>query len=117
VLGPDGDSTGDRRHLRRARWGGGVLTRDGRRRWGRENGPTWWHSKAAAELRWSGRGRQSARPRTHEGGREGKEKGGHGGDGAPFIGDAAGGGGWPTSGATQWRGVGEGCAAGVAVWR
>jgi hypothetical protein len=26
----------------------------------------------------------------------GERKGGHGGDGAPFIGDAIGGGGWPT---------------------
>jgi hypothetical protein len=36
-----------------------------------------------------GRGRQSARSHTHEGGREGKEKGG--GDGAPFICNTTGG--------------------------
>jgi hypothetical protein len=28
--------------LHRARWGGGVLTRDGRRWWGRENDLAWW---------------------------------------------------------------------------
>jgi hypothetical protein len=88
--------------LGRARWGSGVLTRDGRRWLGGENGLARRRSKAAAELRWPGRastspaagggdgggearskrgGRQgcggcSARARTHEGGREGKEKGG-----------------------------------------
>jgi hypothetical protein len=54
-----GDSTGERRWLHRARWGGEVLTGDGRRRWSGENGPVRRRSKAAAELRWPGRASMS----------------------------------------------------------
>jgi hypothetical protein len=41
---PGGDSTGERRWLCQARWGSGVLTGDGRQRWGREKGLTRWQS-------------------------------------------------------------------------
>jgi hypothetical protein len=47
----------------------------------------------------------------------GERKKGGGGDGAPFIGDTAGSGGWPAGDATRQRGVGEGHGAGVAVGR
>jgi hypothetical protein len=49
---PDGDCTGERRRLRRVRWGGVVLTRDGRQWRSRENNPVRRCSKAAAELLW-----------------------------------------------------------------
>jgi hypothetical protein len=53
---PTGDSMRERWRLRRTRWGGGVLTRDDRRRWSEENGLMRWCSRAVAELRWPGRG-------------------------------------------------------------
>jgi hypothetical protein len=47
----------------------------------------------------------------------GERKKGGGGDGAPFIGDTAGSGGWSAGDATRQRGVGEGRGAGMAVGR
>jgi hypothetical protein len=51
----DGDSTGERWRLHRARRGSSVLTRDSRQRWGGENGSVRRRSEAAVELQWSGR--------------------------------------------------------------
>jgi hypothetical protein len=71
---PGGDSTGERRWLRQARWGGEVLTEDGRRRWGEESGPAWRRSKAAAELRWPGRASMSHAAGGGDGGGEVRSK-------------------------------------------
>jgi hypothetical protein len=84
---PSNDSTGERRWLRRARWGGGVLTEDGRWRWGGENGPARQHSMAAAELWWLGRastspaaggGNGEGEAQTKRGGRQGQTRRGDG---------------------------------------
>jgi hypothetical protein len=53
--------------------------------------------------------------RAREGGREGKEKGGHNGRGAPFVSDATGGGGQAAGGATGRQCVGWGRGASEAV--
>jgi hypothetical protein len=70
---------------------------------------------------WSKRGGRRGRNKAHRGGKEWREdgavaavqsagadtrpvkerRGGRGGDGAPFIGDMAGSGGWPAGGATR----------------
>jgi hypothetical protein len=49
----------ERRRLRQARWGSGVLTEDGRRWCTGENGPMGRRSKAVAELWWLGRASMS----------------------------------------------------------
>jgi hypothetical protein len=68
----------------------------------------WWVG-ADTRPRKERRGRWIARACSHEGGREGKEKGGHGGDRVPFIFDMAGGGDGPRAvphDDEAWAGVG-----------
>jgi hypothetical protein len=62
---PGGNSTVDRRRLRRAWWGSGVLTGDG-----------WRRSRAAAELQWPGRASTSPVAGGEDGGGEALSKGG-----------------------------------------
>jgi hypothetical protein len=71
---PGGDSTGERRRLHQARWGGGILTRDDRQRWCMESGLVRRHSKAAAELRWPGRASMSHAARGGDKGGEARSK-------------------------------------------
>jgi hypothetical protein len=98
------DRGGEARSKRGGRWGHGGAHRGG----GGSNG-------AAAIVRLAGMDTMLRKERRGDGvlGRvlvredeRGKEKGGRGGDKAPYIGDTAVGGGWATGGTMRRRGVG-----------
>jgi hypothetical protein len=72
------------------------------RRWCGDGGPVGRRGHEAEERK----GAMECSGTCARGRTEDKERGGCGGDGAPFIGDTAGGGGRVTGGTTQWRGVG-----------